>query len=1084
MQFDPDDPRWTAYVLSELDAADAADLEQELEHSAAARQFVDELRQTVGILSAELEAEPVLQLSAEQRAAIDRESRLDSEREARTQVLPAKVSPASARDTKRQTDFANRWLGVLVAVAASLLVVATLVVPGLQNANAPAKVAQSDPGVQSKRWDAEDYQHLKRAENSPLGRNNSGWAGSQSHFAEQSNAAGQGLGNGRIADGRQLGENEKQSKDFFYAEGQPLAKGLAKGEVDFTAGKSVYDTNGALPYTINQPVYETKTRELCYTVAKPTYEAQLGRYANSPQRGDAMSFSREGLLNGYVATPDDPRFGDQTSPATPTTGPGSPLGDDAYRGVVVKAAAGAGKPTSEAGRPDDWGVKANLGGVAAGDVLGDVSGGGQGGSGEAGGQKANSPRGGLKSITGLHRVASQAPGGGAAVAGKPRGGIVITGQKGDGYTYPQDNLSVSGNPGSTNNPADPAGAPPVYYRTANGTTASGPAQPGQPAGGTVALHDGKSIEGLKQLTDNVRQHNRYYESEVVDNFTVGLDVLSSNEAYDDVTDNAFLPVGDNPLSTFSIDVDTASYSNMRRFVTQNHRLPPKNAVRIEEMLNYFSYDYPQPDGDAPFSANAEVAECPWNVSHRLVRIGLKGREIAAQKRPPSNLVLLVDVSGSMNEPNKLPLVKQSLRMLAEQLGENDRVAIVVYAGNSGLALPSTTGNNRETIITTIDRLEAGGSTNGGQGIQLAYEIALRNFIAGGTNRVLLLTDGDFNVGITDRGKLVEMIEQQAKSGVFLTTLGYGFGNLKDATLEQLADHGNGNYAYIDDVREAKKVFVEQMSGTLITIAKDVKIQIEFNPSQVGSYRLIGYENRILAHQDFNNDAKDAGDIGAGHTVTALYEIVPPAAADARPVVDPLKYQQQNKLSDKAQTGELLTLKLRYKQPEAKESKLLEYPVKDSGHRYGQATRDFKFAASVAAFGMLLRDSPHKGTATMAGALELAQEGQGSDEKGYRQEFVSLIQQAKSIYDATHPPTTGADGKVVPPLTHPVPVQATGEPIDSTLPLKPADAVHVEWGNAWWKASVIEALPDGNVKIHYTGWESSWDEVVPRSRLRK
>ncbi len=480
---------------------------------------------------------------------------------------------------------------------------------------------------------------------------------------------------------------------------------------------------------------------------------------------------------------------------------------------------------------------------------------------------------------------------------------------------------------------------------------------------------------------------------------------SNTEAYDHVTDNRFLAVIDNPLSTFSIDVDTASYSNVRRFLMQQSQWPPAGAVRIEELVNYFRYDYPQPEGEQPFSVTTEVAACPWAPEHRLVRIGLKGREIAADKRPPSNLVFLIDVSGSMDEPNKLPLVQRSLKLLTEQLTENDRVAIVVYAGSSGVVLPSTHGDHREAILDAIERLKAGGSTNGAQGIQLAYDLAAGNFIKGGVNRVILSTDGDFNVGITNQDELVRLIEEKAKSGVFLTALGFGMGNIKDSTLEKLADKGNGNYGYIDDVAEARKMLVEQIGSTLVTIAKDVKIQMEFNPAQVADYRLIGYENRLLAKEDFNDDTKDAGEIGAGHTVTALYEITPatgkPAAeADKKsvsePAVDPLKYQQSAALSDAAKSGELFTLKLRYKQPDGEKSTLVETPVKDSAKKFGEASADFKFAAAVAEFGMILRNSPYKGNSTLSAVEELAHEGLANDNGGYRAEFVTLVERAKSL----------------------------------------------------------------------------------------
>ena len=475
------------------------------------------------------------------------------------------------------------------------------------------------------------------------------------------------------------------------------------------------------------------------------------------------------------------------------------------------------------------------------------------------------------------------------------------------------------------------------------------------------------------------------------------------EAYARIVDNPFLPVSQNPLSTFSIDVDTASYANVRRFLTGG-QVPPADAVRIEEMVNYFEYDYPQPSGDDPFSVNVEIAACPWQPDHRLMRVGLKGLEFAEEERPACNLVFLVDVSGSMQPANKLPLLKQAMSMLVSEVGAADRVAIVVYAGSSGLVLPSTTADNQETLLHALGNLEAGGSTNGGAGIQLAYDVATENFIEGGANRVILATDGDFNVGITNQGDLTRLIEEKAKSGVFLSVLGFGMGNLKDSTLETLADKGNGNYAYIDTLNEARKVLVDQVGGTLVTIAKDVKIQIEFNPAEVAAYRLIGYENRILAAQDFNDDTKDAGEIGAGHTVTALYEIVPAGveieppdpAATEQPGVDPLKYQVETQLSDAAFAGELATVKLRYKQPDGDVSKLIEAAVADSDASFAQTTEDFRFAASVASFGMLLRHSPYIEGWTFDAVLELAAESVGEDHQGYRREFVELVKQAMSL----------------------------------------------------------------------------------------
>ena len=476
----------------------------------------------------------------------------------------------------------------------------------------------------------------------------------------------------------------------------------------------------------------------------------------------------------------------------------------------------------------------------------------------------------------------------------------------------------------------------------------------------------------------------------------------NTEAYDRIEENQFLQATQNPLSTFSIDVDTASYAVVRRFL-QGGTLPPKDAVRIEEMLNYFSYNYPVPSEEGPFSASVEVAQAPWALEHRLVRIGLKGQELGMEQRPSSNLVFLLDVSGSMQPANKLPLLKNAMRLLVDRLGEKDRVAIVVYAGASGLVLPSTSSDQKGEILAALENLRAGGSTNGGSGIRLAYQTAVSNFITGGVNRVILATDGDFNVGTTNQGDLTRLIEDNAKSGVFLTVLGFGMGNYKDSTLEKLADMGNGNYAYIDTINEARKVLVDEINSTLVTIAKDVKLQIEFNPLQVSAYRLIGYENRLLRKEDFNDDTKDAGEIGAGHTVTALYEIVPAGKGLQIPGVDPLKYQTPMDTTDVAQSGELLTLKLRYKQPDGETSRLLEFSVRDGGKSYSQASQDFKFAAAVASFGMILRQSPYQGNGTLAAVLELAQEGKGSDPHGYRGEFLELVKQARELRNSDSRP---------------------------------------------------------------------------------
>lgn len=497
----------------------------------------------------------------------------------------------------------------------------------------------------------------------------------------------------------------------------------------------------------------------------------------------------------------------------------------------------------------------------------------------------------------------------------------------------------------------------------------------------------------------------------------------STEAYSASGENPFLTVAENPLSTFSVDVDTASYANVRRFLAQKRR-PPNGAVRIEELVNYFPYRYAPPAaGAAPFAAHLEVASAPWAPNHRLVRIGLKGREVSDSARPKANLVFLLDVSGSMDQPNKLPLVKESMRLLMEKLRPDDRVAIVVYAGASGMALPSTPVREKAKIVAALEELRAGGSTNGAAGIQLAYDIAKANFVTDGINRVVLATDGDFNVGVSSESELTELIAEKAKSGVFLSVLGFGMGNYKDSTLEQLADKGNGNYAYIDSAAEARKALVEQAGGTLVTIAKDVKLQVEFNPAEVQAYRLIGYENRMLRKEDFNNDKIDAGEIGAGHTVTALYEIVPVGAAMPEAgSVDALKYQRTEDrgrrtedggrwTEDRGQrtedvarktaraSGELLTLKVRYKEPQGDVSAKLEFPLRDTGRAFAEASADFKFAASVAAFGMVLRDSPHRGTATLAEVAEWAREGTVEDPGGHRAGFAALVAEAATVMAA-------------------------------------------------------------------------------------
>ena len=445
--------------------------------------------------------------------------------------------------------------------------------------------------------------------------------------------------------------------------------------------------------------------------------------------------------------------------------------------------------------------------------------------------------------------------------------------------------------------------------------------------------------------------------------------------YAHVDEHAFKLAKTDPVTTFAIDVDKASYANVRRFLTQGMR-PPADAVRIEEMINYFTYRYPQPGGDVPFSITTEVAGCPWEPKNRLLRIGIQGRNLDEWKMAPNNLVFLIDTSGSMQPPNRLPLLLQSFRLLANQLRAEDHVAIVVYAGSAGLVLPPTSGADKHKILGTLDQLNAGGSTAGGAGIELAYEVAQQQFIADGNNRVILATDGDFNVGVSSIQELEELIERKRKSGIFLSVLGVGDDNFQDAKMELLADKGNGNYFYLDSQKEAEKVFKRELTGTLVTIAKDVKVQLDFDPSRVESYRQIGYENRALKNEDFEDDTKDAGELGAGHSVTALYEIVP--ASQSR--------------------GAIATVKLRYKEPSGSTSRLIASNASDEGKSAFDASPDMQFAAAVAEFGMLLRNSAYRGTSSWADVLRLARVARGEDMDGLREEFIRMTESARALGD--------------------------------------------------------------------------------------
>lgn len=498
----------------------------------------------------------------------------------------------------------------------------------------------------------------------------------------------------------------------------------------------------------------------------------------------------------------------------------------------------------------------------------------------------------------------------------------------------------------------------------------------------------------------VRGQSKQKVSNEMASYPVNLYVVDmdyNTENYATIHENGYKEATKDPISTFSVDVDRAAYSNVRRFLNSG-QMPPVDAVRIEEMINYFNYEYKGPTNNHPFAVYQEMAVCPWNKEHYLMKIGLKGREIPKDNLPPSNLVFLIDVSGSMSPANRLPLLKSAFQLLVEELRPQDKVSIVVYAGASGCVLEPTPGNQKQIILDALNRLQAGGSTAGGAGLKLAYQKAEESFIKGGNNRIILATDGDFNVGVSSNAEMERLVADKRDKGIFITVLGFGMGNYKDDRLELIANKGNGNYAYIDNLQEAQKTLVQEFGGTLFTIAKDVKFQIEFNPSKVLAYRLIGYENRLLNAEDFNNDKKDAGEIGAGHTVTALYEIIPVGAADAASwvkQVDPLKYQKSTQTNEPV-SDEWLTLKLRYKQPDGDQSTLIEIPVKGKVKTFNDATDNFRFAASVAGFGMLLRNSEYKGELSYSAVQEMARSARGKDDDGFKAEMIRLVKTAEML----------------------------------------------------------------------------------------
>ncbi|MDB5157537.1 MAG: Ca-activated chloride channel family protein [Mucilaginibacter sp.] len=513
-----------------------------------------------------------------------------------------------------------------------------------------------------------------------------------------------------------------------------------------------------------------------------------------------------------------------------------------------------------------------------------------------------------------------------------------------------------------------------------------------------AYYGGNAIEATKRLpagiVEKVQIVNGYGNQTTIT--PQAFRPTPGDESYDKIVENQFIDPLSTPLSTLAVDVDGASYANVRRFINAG-QLPPKDAVRIEEMINYFKYNLPEPTSGEPVAIQTELAAAPWNPQHQLVRIGLKAKNVKTDKLPPSNLVFLIDVSGSMGEPNKLPLVKTSMKMLVDQLRAIDNVAIVVYAGDVGVRLASTPGDQKEKIKDVIDQLGAGGGTAGGAGLMMAYQVAQKNFIKKGNNRIILSTDGDFNVGASSDKDMEQLIEEERKTGVSLSILGFGMGNYKDSKMELLADKGHGNYAYIDNITEATKSMVSEFGGTLFTIAKDVKLQVEFNPAKVQSYRLLGYEDRLMAKEDFNNDTKLGGDMGVGHTVTALYEIIPAGVKDSFTAsVDPLKYQKPVAAVRGNNSPEVMTIKFRYKQPDSDKSKMESVTVIDNPLNAGKTSEDFRFAAAVAEYGMLLRDSQFKQNSKFDQLITMAKSAKGKDEDGYRAEFIRLAESTKNM----------------------------------------------------------------------------------------
>lgn len=1020
--FNPDDPRLTAFALGELDEQERAEFEQFLEGSEEAREALTDIQETIGLLKEDLASEPTPSLTEEQRAAVTAEASGEHP------ALTADTEPARETSSPNQTR-RRSWLGVASGLTAMVAVVC--LVPLLQPDGSPLEVtdelaatarseahtvAMGPSESATDDYDAGDasaFESFAEADDesvpldalgpavladaaempAPFAGNNPG--GKDSFKAAESRdapASTPAFGDVAAAEedpnASKIGPAQSRRRGLLSGEKSELSNGIAAegqsngGLVSREALSKKQDGNGQ-PFTrIAGPIPRNASQP---GVTGREYNE------NSRQQAGQAGASRPG--SPVAATP---------APAEPTSN-------------STGTSTGQNKPKYRAGQS----AEGNDGGARKGDGL-------IAGRGDASGDKSQPEpgRGSLSST--VPKAPASSPSALPSGSSPTKPGDSARPLTAAAEKMPGRELAQGVGGGGFGNRGNGQPQPERAESEGEASTEAPLAETPKPAQQLIASIDSRPKLLSPEAKSLEREADRFYGG-----FGRDLDRSlrskrasarlprsdSYNEAYDQITENEFIRPDElndeTRYSTFSVDVDTASYANVRRFLEQG-QFPPKNAVRVEELINYFDYDYPEPVGDEPFSVNIEVNICPWQPQHRLARIGIQAKNLDDRVRPPTNLVFLIDTSGSMRAENKLPLVRASMNMLVSELTEDDQVSIVTYSSTADLKLATTSGAKKSDISSVIDGLQAGGSTNGAGGIQLAYDTAIRKFIDGGSNRVIICTDGDFNVGISDDDKLVELIQEKAASGVFLSVFGFGMGNLKDAKLEKLADKGNGQYGYIDSQGEAKKVFREDMLGTLYTVAKDVKARVAFNPEKVGAYRLVGYENRLMAARDFTDDTKDAGEIGAGHTVTALYEIIPRSVLSDRAGVGEFKYSRRAK-KDESEPGEktaideeLFELELKYKQPDQETSEgATKHPVRDI--TVGEViapSNDFKWAATVAAFGMNLRESKFRGDFTFREVLMMAQRSVGDDENGRRKDFIKLVTKAARL--------AGQGGELAPP----------------------------------------------------------------------